>query len=252
MKVLFLALLFSISATAGFAGKPSDGNELLTQMSKKYAGKWYRTLTFVQETAHFKPDGTKDIETWYEAMKVPGKLRIDIEPLDNHNGILFTDGKLFSFKNGKTTGGRDFVHPLLVLGFDVYGQPIETTISQVKGLGIDLSLIRKDKWQGRDVYVVGAKAGDNTSPQVWVDKKRLYFVRLIQTGKDKLSVNETQFNKYVKAKGGWVAAEVIFKTNGTITTTEAYSDIQADIELSDSLWDPNAWMIADRSYYKKK
>jgi hypothetical protein len=101
--------------------------------------------------------------------------------------------------------------------------------------------------------VVGAKQGDLATPQVWVDKKNLYFVRLIQlTGKDKKNVQETQFNKYVKAKGGWVAPEVIFTVDGKRTTLEEYTDIQADVDLSADLWNPEKWMSVDKTYYKLK
>ena len=54
----------------------------------------------------------------------------------------------------------------MVLGFDVYGQPAATTVEQVKGLGIDLSVVHEEKWMGKDVYVVGAKQGDVTTPVV--------------------------------------------------------------------------------------
>jgi hypothetical protein len=120
-------------------------------------------------------------------------------------------------------------------------------------MGIDLSVIRQDRWLGKDVYVVGAKSGDAATPQFWVDKKTLVFVRLIQAaGRDKKSVAETQFNKYVKAKGGWVAAEVLFFVDGKATTTEEYSDIQADVALDADLWNPEKWTSVDRTYYKKK
>jgi len=251
-KTVLLVLLLLVSAPA-FAADIKTGEELIAAMHKKYDGKWYKTLTFVQKTITHKPDGTTSAETWYEAMSLPGKLRIDIDPTEKGNGILFADGKVFSFRDGKTTGGRPFVHPLMVLGFDVYGQPVESTISQVKGMGIDLSVIRQDKWLGKDVYVVGAKSGDAATPQFWVDKKTLVFVRLIQAaGRDKKSVAETQFNKYVKAKGGWVAAEVLFFIDGKATTTEEYSDIQADVALDANLWNPEKWTSVDRTYYKKK
>lgn len=247
---LFAVLLFSLSS---FAAPVSNGEELISSMYKKYQGKWYKTLTFVQKTITHKPDGTSESATWYEAMTVPGKLRIDFDPIEKGNGILFADGKIYSFRDGKTAGGRPFVHPLLVLGFDVYMQPAETTIAQVKDMGIDLSVIHTEKWQGRDVYVVGAKQGDVTTPQFWVDKKGMYFVRLIQTGgKDKKSIQETQFNKYVKAKGGWVSAEVKFFVDGKPTTTEEYSDIQTGTDLSADLWDPEKWTTADRTYFKLK
>lgn len=256
MKKIALALttLVLLSAVPVFARDIKNGEDLIRAMHDKYAGKWYKTLTFVQKTIHYKPDGTSTSEMWSEAMTVPGSLRIDF--LDKPgDGILFTGGQIYSWRDGKAFPGRPFVHPLLVLGFDVYSQPVETTIAQVRDMGIDLSVIRKDKWQGREMYVVGAKAGDLKSPQVWVDKGRLVFTRLFEmAGKEKKNVAETQFNKYVKAsKGrGWVAAEVEFYIDGVHNTGEEYTDIRTDVPLNADLWEPAKWSTVDRNYYKTK
>ncbi len=73
------------------------------------------------------------------------------------------------------------------------------------------------------------------------------------TGKDKKTVQETQFNKYVKVKGGgWVSAEVKFFVDGKPRTTEEYTDIQTGMSLAADLWDPEKWMTADRTYFKKR
>lgn len=246
-------MLLVVMAMPVFAVDIKSGDELITAMQKKYEGKWYKTLTFVQKTIHHQADGTTTSEMWHEAMSVPGNLRIDIVDSKTGDGILFADGKVYSFKDGKPATGRPYVHPLLVLGFDVYMQPAATTIEQVKGLGIDLSVVHEEKWQGQDVYVVGAKQGDLNTPQFWVDKKNLLFVRLIQlTGKDKKTVQETQFNKYVRSGGGWVSAEVQFFSDGKPLTTEEYTDIQSGMQLSPDLWNPEKWATADRTYYKKK
>jgi hypothetical protein len=231
-----------------------SGDDLVAAMQKKYGGKWYRTLTFKQITTNYNPDGTSKASTWYEALDAPGKLRIDFEPLDKHEGILFADGKIYVYSEGKLARpGRPFVHPLLVLGFDVYMQPVNTTIAQIKGMGIDMSVIHQEKWQGKTVYVVGAKQGDVKTPQFWLTKDNLLFVRLIQLGgKDKKVVQETQFNKYVKSGGGWVAAEVIFNVDGKVATTEAYSDIRTGVKLDPDLWNPDKFLTIDRDYYKKK
>jgi len=250
-KLILLSLL--LLAVPAMAAEIKSGEELIAAMHKRYAGKWYKTLTFVQKTTTYKPDGTSSVETWYEAMSLPGSLRIDIDPLEKGNGILFTGGKVHSFRDGKLAGGRPFVHPLMVLGFDVYGQPVATTIEQVKGIGIDLATMHEAKWQGRDVYVVGAKEGDLTAPQVWVDKKNLYFVRLFErVGKEKKNIQEVQFNKYQKVKGGWVAPEVVFLVDGRKTIMEEYTDMQGDVELNADLWNPEKWMEVDRTYYKIK
>ncbi len=254
MKPLKVILLILIVSVGTFASDFKSGDELVAAMSKKYAGKWYKTLTFVQKTITHKADGTSAAEIWYEALSAPGKLRIDIEPLDKHNGILFADGKVYSFRDGKLANSRPYVHPLLVLGFDVYVQPAQTTVAQLKGLGIDLALLHEDTWQGEPVYVVGAKKGEMNARQFWVRKKDLLFVRLIQLGgADKKVVQETQFNKYVKVKGvGWVSAEVLFFADGKPTITEEYSEIRAGMPLDANLWNPESWMTVDRTYYKKK
>jgi hypothetical protein len=252
MKIVTTIVLTLIAALTMFAVDIKTGDDVVAAMYKKYQGKWYKTLTFVQKTIHHNPDGTSTSETWYEALNAPGSLRIDIDPADKGNGILFTNGQIYQFKDGKAqgTGGRPFVHPLLVLGFDVYTQSVEKTISQLKGLGIDMTIVHEDKWNGQDVYVVGAKQGDVTTPQFWVTKKEMLFVRLIQqAGRDRKSVAETQFNKYVKAKGGWVAAEVKFYVDGKPTTSEEYTDIQADIKLDPDLWNSDKWMTVQRNYW---
>ena len=102
--------------------------------------------------------------------------------------------------------------------------------------------------------MVGAKQNDLSSPQFWIDKKNLYFVRLIEPrgAGEKKSIQEIQFNKYERLKGGWVAPEVVFFVDGKRTMLEEYSDVQADIDLSDNLWEPASWMSASRDYYKKR
>ncbi|PYX34972.1 MAG: hypothetical protein DMG81_19205, partial [Acidobacteria bacterium] len=44
----------------------------------------------------------------------------------------------------------------------------------------DITKFHEETWKGRAVFVVGAEQGDLKSPQFWVDKERLLFVRLFQ------------------------------------------------------------------------
>ncbi len=254
MRNIKILLLLILAAAPVFASKIENGEQLITAMHKKYAKKWYKTLTFVQKNTQYKPDGSTQNSIWYEAMSAPGKLRIDFDPLDGGNGILFADGMQHSFKDGKLAKSSPLVHPLLVLGFDVYMQPVEKTVSQLKELKIDLSTLHEEKLDGRDVYVVGAKQGDLRTTQFWVDKKNLYFVKMIQpVGKNQDHVQEIQFNKYQQVKGGgWVSPEVVFMVDGKRVYMEEYSDIQTNIDLDAKLFDTQNWMTADRTYFKKK
>jgi hypothetical protein len=250
--VLFLLLAVTIAPV--YAKKIETAEQLVSAMHKEYQGKWYKTLVFAQKTTTFKPDGTTENGIWYEALSMPGKLRVDFDPLSSGGGVIYANGINNTFKDGKLLNSRPVEHALLVLGFDIYFQPVETTLAQIKKMKVDTSVLREDKWQNRDVYVVGAKQGDLRSPQFWIDKKNLYFVRLVQpVGKDGASVQEIEFNKYQKVKGGgWIAPEVVFIVNGKRVFLEEYYGIRTNIPLDEKLFDPLQWMTVDRNYFQKK
>src|SRR5215813_972644 len=238
-RVMLSFVLVAVLATASAAAKITTTDQLVQAMQQKYARSWYRTATFVQKTTNIDQDGNQKVETWYEAMSLPGSLRIDFTPTTDGNGILFTNGQIYLFKNGKVDNNRPFVHPLMVLGFDIYGLPQAEVIEKLKGLKFDLSVFREDVWQGRPVYVVGAKPGDLHSPQFWIDQKNLYFVRMLRpSGPNGAQTQETQFNKYQKLGGGWISPEVIFLVDGKVVTTEEYSEMKADMSLDPKLFDP--------------
>lgn len=254
MRNIKILLLLILLAAPALAAKITNGEQLVTAMHKKYAKKWYKTLTFVQKNTQYKPDGTTQNSIWYEAMGGAGKLRVDFDPLDKGDGMMFADGMQHNFKDGKLARSTAMIHPLLVLGFDVYLQPVEKTVNQLKELKIDLTTLHEETLDGREVYVVGAKQGDLRSTQIWVDKKNLYFVKMIEmVGKNKDRVQETQFNKYFKVKGGgWVAPEVVFLIDGKRYFLEEYTDVRTDVPLDAKLFDPQSWMTVDRTYFKIK
>jgi len=214
---------------------PRNGEELIREMHERYAGKWYETLTFTQKTTH--EDGS--VETWYEAARIPGYLRIDIAPLDSGRAIIFRHDTVVVFRGGQVAATRAFVHPLMVLGFDVYRDPPETTIEKLRGLKVDLSKLHEDRWQDRAVYVVGADKGDSTTTQFWVDKERLVTVRLLENGPN--GVTESQFNQYQRLGSGWIAPEMEFYRGGKLLTKEEYTDIRADAPLPAELWEAAAY-----------
>ena len=230
-------ILFSTPTT--LAAKVTTTEQLIQAMQKKYSKSWYKTATFVQKTTNYKKDGTTKVETWYEALSVPGSLRIDFTPIKDGNGILFTNSQVYSFKNGKVDNNRPSVHPLMILGFDIYRLPPAEVLETLKNLKFDLSILHDDTWQGRAVYVVGARQGDLHAAQFWIDQKNLYFVRMIRpAGRDGAQTQETQFNKYRKLGGGWMAPEVIFLIDAKTVTTEEYSEMRANVALDPKLFDP--------------
>jgi hypothetical protein len=238
----------------GTHAAPKSGEELIRQMHDRYAGKWYHSLTFTQTTTF--PD--RPAETWYEAGEIPGKLRIDIAPLDSMNAIMYVGDSAIVFKGGKRVAARQDRNLLMTLGFDVYGQPPETTIAQLKAAPIDLSKIREDTWKGTKVWVVGAEKGDTTTNQFWVEQKRLLFVRLIEAHKSPKKPTQAPdmlditFEDYRPLGKGWIAPTCVIKVNGKEFQREEYRDIRADVKLQPDLYDREtyhkpAWISASQS-----
>ena len=239
-SMLGLALLAAAPrANAAPIDPPKDGLELIQLMRERYLGKWYRTLTFVQKTT--LADGR--VETWYEAAELPGKLRIDIAPLKGKNTLLFRNDSIYEFKGGKLAESHPMVHPLMVLGFDVYAQPAGVTVRQLQSLGFDLGKLYESTWEGRPAYVVGAAAGDSITRQFWIDQERLYFVRMVEPGKQDPSARiETRFNKYIPMGEGWLETEVRFLVNGETKMLEEYTEPKAGVELSPAIFEPSRWV----------
>lgn len=229
---LALGLLVAWGAP-GASAQMCDGKELIAAMRALYGQSWYRTVTFQEQAITRNPDGTHKTQTWWEALIVPGKLAIHIGAPESTTGHLFNNNVLTSFRDGKIVSTRPYVHMLLVLGFDVYRQPPETTIKECTGQGFDLSKIHQDVWKGHVVYVVGADKGDLKSRQFWVEKDLLLFVRLLQPDANTpTKMDDYRFGDYRRvAGGGWIAARVDFYTGGVDTFYETYFNIRGNVRL---------------------
>ena len=236
--IIFLAGCILAGAAANSQGI-HNGQGLLTAMHDRYKDSWYGSVVFKEKAITLKDDGTTQVEIWDEALELPGKLRINRGAASDGNGFVFVNGTLTTFEKGKSSGTHPFVHMLLVLGFDVYRQDPKTTIEIAKGQGIDLTKVHEEKWEGEEVYVVGAAKGDLKSKQFWIEKKRLLFVRLIDPDeKAAARIRDTRFRGYQKLAAGWISARVEFYVNGKNTFNEDYFDIKADVKFDPALFDP--------------
>jgi hypothetical protein len=236
--IAVLAGIWALSGARSGAQEIRSGEDVLRAMHERYRDNWYETLTFTQKSITHNADGTSSSEIWHEAAMLPGKLRIDIGPVSEGNGMLVADGTLTSFKDGKVSASRPFVHMLLVLGFDVYKQDPKITIEQAKGHGFDLKKVHEENWGGQAVYVVGADKGDLKSKQFWVQKSGLLFVRMIEPDrKDAAKTNDTRFVDYRQLAAGWVAAGVEFYVDGKLAFSEEYTEIQVSPKLDAAVFD---------------
>jgi hypothetical protein len=229
-----------------------SGEQLIEAMQNRYAGRWYRTLTFVQATTSIAPDGSEQTSIWYEAALLPSRLRIDYDPIQMGNGVLVRADTQYVFQRGNQVRAIPRTNELLLLGFDIYFLEPAFTAAWLRRLGFDLSTVRRDVWQGRDVYVVGAASpADLRARQFWVDTENLLFVRLLQPAADSTQTNDIRFAKYERIGRAWVATVVEVMRAGQLVFKEEYRHVRIDQPLDSALFDPATWSTA-RHWYQDR
>lgn len=228
-------------APAPEANVISSGATALTAMHGRYAPSWFKTLTFVQKTTLSLPSGGELVQTWYDALSLPGRMRVDTDR-KSRSGVLYVGDSVFTFASGKRTSTDSRLNDLLVVAFDAYTQSPSRTQAQLRRLGYDLSKFHEGMWQGRPVYVIGAERGDTTSDQFWLDRERLVVIRMIGSGRQ--GRTDTRLTHYVETGGGWVATEVTQLVNGKRRIVQEYSNLRANVSLNDELFDPRTWSTA--------
>lgn len=230
---------------AAATGPIRDAASLLRAMHDRWAARWYHTVSFRQRTSRVLPGDSVRVETWYEWIALPGKLRIQMGEAAEGRGVIYAGDSTFAVRNNAVAGRGAGRNPLLLLGFDVYAQPPQRTLELLRQEGFDLATFHADTWQGRPVWVVGAAPGDLRHKQFWVEQERLLFVRLFEPSPaDSTRVSDIRFAQYVPLGNAWIAPLVEVWTGGRRVFWEEYSDMRADPPLDPVLFDPDRWTSA--------
>lgn len=251
MKTLnrVLLALACVTSVAPAQSTPKSGEEVLQRMHDAYAGKWYRTLTFVQKTTRYGDDGKQTVSTWFESLEHAGpgatRLRIDVGDPSVGTGMLYTADSTTRIRQGKVVSAQAGGNEFLPMIEGVYMQPVARTVVELKDTGIDMKKVTKGEWKSRPVWIVGASAvTDTTSPQFWIDVERNVVVRMIISPTPTAGPMDIHLDGYVPLAGGWLATKIAMNAKGKPVQTEEYSDWKANVDLSKSLFDPATWTTA--------
>jgi hypothetical protein len=233
----------SKSAAKVSAARVTSGSEVVKAMHDLYAGKYLRTMSFLQNNIAYTTTGQEQKSQWYEHLEVPGKLRIAFLPATQRSGLVQVDDNVASFDNGMRVDFRPSVNPLLLLTADVYAAPVATIMRGLASLRVDTDVIRTDEWEGHPVYVVGAKAGDSTSTQMWIDADRLLLLRFIQTGKSgkRTIVSDYRVQSYKDIQGYQIATEFLLIRSGRPVWREQYANVRINEDFPAGTFDQATW-----------
>jgi hypothetical protein len=233
----------AVKVAAPAAIRFTSAGGLVKAMHDRYAGKYLKTMHFVQNNTAYTTTGQEQKSQWYRHMEIPGKLRIAFLPATQKSGLVEVDDRVASFDNGIRVDFRPSVNPVLLLTADVFVSPVAATMRGLDSLHVDAEIMRSDQWEGKPVYVVGAKAGDSTSNQMWVDKDHLRLVRFIQrsaTG-DRTILSDIRVQAYKEVQGFEVPTEFLILRNGRPVWREQYGDIIVNEEFPPGTFDQAKW-----------
>jgi hypothetical protein len=216
---------------------------LLKAMHDRYDGKFVKTMSFLQNNTRYTTTGAEQKSQWYEHIEVPGKLRIAFLPATTKSGLVQVDDKVASFDNGIRVDFRPSVNPLLLLTADVYVAPIASIMRGLDSLHVDTEVMHDDQWDGKPAYVVGAKAGDTTSNQMWVDRDHLRLVRFIQRSRqgDRTIVSDIRVRDYKEIQGFEIPTEFLVIRNGRPFWREQYADVKINEDFPAGTFDLARW-----------
>jgi len=232
-----------VSRAPGSGLRLATSGGLLKAMHDRYDGKFLKTMSFLQNNTAYTPSGAEVKSQWYEHIEIPGKLRIAFLPATTKSGMVQVDNKVASFDNGIRVDFRPSINPLLLLTADVYVAPVAVITRDLDSLHVNMELMRNDDWEGQPVYVVGAKAGDSTSNQMWVDRDHLRLVRFIQSSQSgtRTIVSDIRVLNYKEIQGFDIPTEFLIIRNGRPFWREQYADVRINEDFPTGTFDQARW-----------
>lgn len=242
-------IVTAVSAASAQVAPPT-GLALLQSMRDAYGGRWYRTLTFTQQTTRRRADGSDTVSTWYESLRQSDsagtQLRIDVGDPAAGNGVLYSADSLWAMRGGHLAVARPGGNALLPLIEGVYFELAARTAEELKPTGIDFQRpVLTGQWNARPVWIAGAaSASDTTSPQFWVDVERKVVVRAILVPAPTAPLMDVRLDSLVPLAGGWLATRCEFYVAGKVVQQEEYHDWAANVDLAPGLFQVATWTTA--------
>jgi len=229
-----LHLLLTVPSVA--TPDPLPGERIIRAAYAMYRGKCSRTATLVQRTVL---PLERRVETWYVTIKQPGLVRVDVAPGVTGRALIYRSDSTYDFGRGRLRGQTAGVLPLYTLLRDLRCQAPAKTIATLTRYGFDLSRVHETTWEHQSIVVVGARDGDSTSNQFWLQKSHYLLMRLIENNaSDPGRPLDARVGAYQRAGGDWIEQSVRLYLGGTLTTAEDYTDIKIDPGLDTDVFEP--------------
>ncbi|MBL4678395.1 MAG: hypothetical protein JKY70_19665 [Mucilaginibacter sp.] len=235
--VSIITSIITLLSVWGFTSpKQLTSAQVIKKMYTRYYNKWHTSLTFTQTTGRYRNDTLIKTDTWYERIVYPDMLRIDFGGDNSGNGVIYRGDSSYVFRNNKVVRSAKDENELIFFLGGMYFRPIDNVFDHFNQLHFDLNKFHETKWNGKDVYVIGATKDGEKVNQLWIDKEKLVAVRYFKyEGGTK---TEATFEEHKMVEGAWSETLCKFYINDKLLQTEVYHDIKANQEIDKKIFDP--------------
>lgn len=216
---------------------PKTVRALVQHWKENYQGEVLLSYTFTQETVRIRDGVAQEPAIWEEAVQYPSFFRIDLPKTEEGFNInLSRNDSVYVFRKGVIVDSSRQIQQFMIMEGSLYFDPIDSTLSKLQEVGIDTNLLTLSQYEQRPIYIIGAKEGDLTVPQIWLDAERRYNVRRFsRTGSGKLL--EVRYSEFKAYEGHWMEHWLEFLVEGKMVQTERYTDIDIHPKLSKETFD---------------
>jgi outer membrane lipoprotein-sorting protein len=164
----------------------------------------------------------------------PKTFRSDIDSENIQRIRILSDSSVFTVVDGKISDEPEN-------SYDHYKDLIlfrsrEILQDRLSNLGVDVKITSLGRFQGDPAYVLGAQYPDETSPQVWLDKKTFLPFRWIMTNSATQNL-EVLYLDWKKKNQTWYPMRIEFFSNGNLVREIHVKDIEVNPAFQADVFD---------------
>ena len=166
--------------------------------------------------------------------KFPKTFRSDIVSENIQRIRIVSDRIVFTVIDGKVSDEPEN-------SYDHYKDLIlfrsrEILQERLSNIGVDVKVTSLGRFQGKPAYVLGAQYPDETSPQVWLDKKTFLPFRWIMARNATQNL-EVLYLNWKKLNRTWYPMRIEFFSNGNLVREIRVQDIKVNPSFQADLFD---------------
>ncbi len=236
-------LLVSLAALEAFA---ADARAAADAFVARLSGVNLTALAVTETFALYDPAGRRlqaaGERRWL--VKIPGRFRVEESLEDRHEVRLVvnnrawvrrSDGRVYEAPPAEAQRARSQL-------FTPFGRSAADLLREWRAHGIRDDIARDERLGDRTVTVIGARAGDRTSPAVWLDPEwgvvRFIAKERLPTGDALVDLTLSDHRRLVKDFFYPFRQEVF--VDGKLLTRVAVRSVDVNTDLAPELFDPEA------------